>query len=337
MLRQARTGLQVLKPTDFEVLPAELALGTARAFARRHLIRYRHPAVRAPEDFLASLEAAFGPPPEPNGYVLWHRETGRHFTAYFHTYEPVRLAAYGGGLCFSAIPSEPAMVAEAYAKASAQLRSPPSAADPLVADLLGDSGSYQAHLGEVGAARELAPNGFYEFLVRFETELLTQFPPPDRREVAVYRGEASVQIFESGVRNGRYFERSPKVKDAFAAVREETEDEVLATLTFYRWWADKPRPPKLPPEISTALVPAWRASRPVREEDGAGFYDEAAKARHEDHARAERWMSYARAGLKLPLELSDLDFLAMSARGLARQSNEFVKVNKERRKRTASA
>lgn len=58
-----------MKRNDFVVLAPDLAEGTWRLFARRQILRYRHPAVMAPADFMASLASAFGATDLVTGYV----------------------------------------------------------------------------------------------------------------------------------------------------------------------------------------------------------------------------------------------------------------------------
>ena len=326
-----------MDPSDFEVLPAALGAGTARVFARRHILEYRHRAVEEPGDFLASLASAFGPPPpeDPSGYVLWHRATGTHFTAYVHA----GWAAYGGGLRFARRP-ELRTLKEAYAAESARRQAAAAdmpGPDPILADLTGGAASYTDHAREVEVARQLAPPGFFQLLGDFE-KLLTRFPPPDRREVLVFGldGAGPVSLVERGIESGQYFERPVRFEDAHRAITAALPaDPKRAASALYDWWAQHARVAKPTEALRSLLLEPWRArfeaamAEPEATAAPADYQSEA-RARHEDHEQAQRWMRFARVALLLPLELSDAERLAAAAKGVAKQSTEYKKLDKLR-------
>jgi hypothetical protein len=322
-----------MDPSDFEVLPAALGVGTARVFARRHILKYRHPAIGEPDDFLASLINAFGPPPpeDAKGHVLWHRATGTHFTAYVHD----GWAAYGGGLRFEKRPDAKALTkayaAEAARRSEVELPGP----DPLLADLLGSAASFSEHAGEVERARMAAPRGFFELLTQFE-ELLSRFPPPDRRAVLVsgLDGAGPVTLVERGLERGEYFERAVGFEDAHRAITAALpSDPKRAARVLYDWWAQHARVAKPPEALRGLLLEPWRArfeAAMAGSEAVPGDYQSEARARHEDHEQAQRWMRFARVALLLPLELADAERLADAAKGVAKQSTEYKKLDKLR-------
>lgn len=324
--------------SELEVLPAALGAGTWRVFARRHLLPYRHPAVRAVADFLASLNSAFGPPPpeDPQGYVFWHRPTGTHFTAYVHQ----AWAAYGGGLRFAERP-DARSVRHAYAAENAQRASSATpGADPLLADLAVGVPSLSEHSREVHEARQASPAGFFELLVEFEA-LLARHPPPDRCVVVAHGLDnpsgGVVSVTAQGVEGGRYFERQASPEEAHRAIAAKLEgDPERVAIALFDWWAAHTRLPKLPESLSRMLLDPWRTrfdaalGEPAPGSDGS--YDVDARARHEDFERAQRWMRFARVGLLLPLAPADVDRLIARANGMARQSSEHKKLEKLRQR-----
>lgn len=323
-----------MDPSEIDVLPAELGAGTARVFARRHVLAYRHPAVAAAGDFLASLAGAFGPPSaaSPGGYILWHRPTGTHLTAYVHE----GWGAYGGGVRFERRP-DLAAVREAYAAESRRTDGLPPGPDPLLADLTGSASSFAEHVREVDRARAAAPRGFYDRLVDFEA-MLSRFPPPDRREVLVagLEGPGPVTLLARGVEAGKYFERQVDLEQAHRTLSEKLhEDPRRLPTTLFDWWAQRARAPKPPEALGPVLLAAWRdrfdaamAEAPPDPADAA--YQADARARHADHERAQRWMRFARLGLLLPLAPADADRLAARASGVATQSTEHKKLQRLR-------
>jgi len=328
---------------DLERLPPSFAVGTGRVFARRHLLRYRHPAVMHPEDFLASLEGAFGPPPpeDPAGYVFLHRPTATHFTAYVHK----TFSAYGGGLRFQGSP-DARSISEAYAAESkrvAKLSEAAPPADPLVADLVGGAASYADHMREVEAARRLAPPGFHSLLMELEA-LLERFPPPDRREVQVFGLVGGltgpVSIVASGVSNGRYFERAVGFEDARRALEAKLPGRADAVAdAMLAWWSGHSRLPKPEESAWPLLLAAWRrrfedllAARASAIEEQ---YRSEARERHEKHEQGERWMRVAKLGLYLPLAAEDVERLLSRANWLAMQSTEYKKLEQLRKKMRA--
>lgn len=327
-----------MEPSELEVLPAKMAGGAARVFARRHLLKYKHPAIDEPNDFVTSLASAFGPAAaeDPGTYVFWHRPTGTHFTVYAHK----TWAAYGGGLKFPEPPDlatlEAAYEIENARRAAIGTPGP----DPLLVDLLGSASSFNEHMREVERAQLASPRGFFDFLTRFE-ELLERFPPADRRAVIATGLDGPtigpVSLTAKGIENGKYFERQVTIEEAYEVIIAKLADrpELIAKVLF-DWWAQHAKLSKPAEPVAALLLESWRArfdaamSEALPPADGAA-YQENARARHEDHERAQRWMRFARLGLLLPLTLADADKLAASAKGVATQSTEHKKLDKLRR------
>lgn len=331
-----------MEVSELEVLPPALGAGTSRVFARRHLLRFRHPALVYPGDFLASLGRALGSPPsgdEP-GFVLWHRPTGTHFTAHLHG----TWAAYGGGLRFKQRP-DAAAVSAAYAREHDRRESllTETEVDPLHGELAGAAPSHAAHTREVERARKLAPRGFFDLLTELEA-LLERFPASDHRDFTVQGlgedGAGVAVILARGLENGQYFERQPTVEEAHAALAAKLagKEERLSSALF-EWWSTQTRPPKPLDELGPTLLGAWRAwldrslEAPLT---GDSSYSAGARARHEEHERAQRWMRAARLALLLPLSPADTDGILSRANSLATQSTEHKKLEKLRRAARAS-